>query len=310
MASVSTTSWRDRLAKRLSSGGDREGDKAKRQGNKERQLISHSPEVLLPAHDEEWLVIEMETAFTNGTDRVDGAGISKRRSSANSRNAVSSPSSGKGSVRSPRPPLRATSPNSGPPAHHRRTSAPPTRGTSSQRLEVQNGRSSPRSSSPHRSIMVKKKSSTGSGPGQSLAVVGELPQGPEAPLDDGGGTVSPDMSNFSKVRDTLRIKGVKKKKGGAYSVPHAAPELSFDQVASKYDDPFEAPPSFMDSTEERRPGQDHSFEWVSVPHNKPEYCDHCGETAWGFHRQVMKCSSECVLKHEGHEQEGGVGEKG
>lgn len=296
MASVSTASWRERLTKRWSGGGDRESDKAKRQGGKEERLISH-----LPAASEDWLVIEMETAFTNGTDRVDGPGIAKRRASANSRNAVSSPSpSGKGSVRNPRPPLRATSPNSGPSAHHRKTSAPATRvgggaGGHGQRLEVQNGRSSPRSASPHRSIMVKKKSSTGSSPGQSLAVVGEVPHGPEAPADDG--TVSPDMSNFSKVRDTLRIKGVKKKKGGAYSVPHAPPELTFDhQVASKYDDPFESPPNFMDSTEERRPGQDHSFEWVSVPHNKPEYCDHCGETAWGFHRQVMKCSSEWRLE--------------
>ena len=108
-------------------------------------------------------------------------------------------------------------------------------------------------------------------------------------------------SAFSKVRDTLKIskakKKLRKKKGStAYSV--APVEINFPPESStKYQDPFEAHSSFTDSTEVVPHTQTHDFKPVSIPHNKPEYCDHCGETAWGLYRQVLKCSSESTLTH-------------
>ena len=337
MASASpTTSWLERLSKRL-TGGDQSGDQPREPETQHRVTehnyqLSNSPDVSLPVRDEEWLVldlVEMETAFANGTDRVDGVVMSKRRPGGSARTTTSSPSSIRGSqaaahspsgsrgthgaTRSPKttrttsPSPKATRTTSPSPLTHRKTSAPAKSGHGA-RLDVHavNGRTSPRSASPHRSSM-KKKPALGS-PG--LSRTGAAPQ----PGDEGRHSPPPDTSNFSKVRDTLRIKGVKKKKkkGGAYSVPqYSSDVVSFDSPGSKYDDPFEAAPSFLDSTEERRPGQDHCFEWVSVPHNKPEYCDHCGDLAWGFHRQVMKCSSECVPARGwggGGEGKGGVSE--
>ena len=103
-------------------------------------------------------------------------------------------------------------------------------------------------------------------------------------------------SAFSKVRDTLKISKAKKKlrknkKGSAYSVDPV--EINFP--ATKYQDPFETHPSYTDSLEVASKAQSHDFRPVSIPHNKPEYCDHCSETAWGLYRQVLKCSSECVI---------------
>ena len=96
-------------------------------------------------------------------------------------------------------------------------------------------------------------------------------------------------SAFSKVRDTLRIRKGKKKKG---KVQYTVPELNLPN--SKYQDPFEVQPDYSEN------GMDvdntgHEFKFVSIPHNKPEYCDHCQQTAWGHH-QVLKCSSKlCFL---------------
>ena len=114
--------------------------------------------------------------------------------------------------------------------------------------------------------------------------------GPSSPMDDSSSTGGYQESAFAKVRDTLRIQKVKKKKKGStkqvmqYSVPDFAP-------SSKYQDPFEAQPSFAENGDEPD-ATGHEFSYINIPHNHPEYCDHCGQNAWGHH-QVLKCTSEC-----------------
>lgn len=90
-------------------------------------------------------------------------------------------------------------------------------------------------------------------------------------------------SNFSKLRDTLKIRKGKKKstKVAQYSVP----ELNFPM---KYEDPFEVNADFSDNSTEVT---GHEFIVVDVPHHKPEYCDHCQGAAWG-HNQTLKCTSK------------------
>ena len=68
---------------------------------------------------------------------------------------------------------------------------------------------------------------------------------------------------------------------------YSIPELN---MPHKYQDPFESQPTFTDD-EDSGEGMGHEFDYVSVPHNKPQYCDHCDQTAWGHH-QVLKCTSE------------------
>jgi len=114
---------------------------------------------------------------------------------------------------------------------------------------------------------------------------------------------NPEFS-FAKVRDTLRIHRPKKRKGVKnvpYSAQYSAPEINLSPP-SKYQDPFEASANFMDSTEVPKMGQGHDFKAVSIPHNKPGYCDHCGETAWGLYRQVLKCSKCDFIVHRKCEQ--------
>ena len=101
----------------------------------------------------------------------------------------------------------------------------------------------------------------------------------------------------AKIRDTLRIsrpkrKKDKKKKGLAYSVDPV--KYSAVEITSKYQDPFET--SYAENGEEKT-GHGHDFQPASIPHNKPEYCDHCGDMAWGLYRQVLKCSSELACKN-------------
>ena len=175
-----------------------------------------------------------------------------------------------------------------------------------------NGHASPRSTSPTRSSTRRKQSSSNPpsrNESPNLSEPRKLSQGHEVHTGlhvrhqqqqngkngrSGSPASSPAPSTgesaFSKVRDTLKIskakKKLKKKKGAAYSVDPV--EINFP----KYQDPFEAQPSYTDSMETTSKAQSHDFRPVSIPHNKPEYCDHCGETAWGLYRQVMKCSSE------------------
>lgn len=107
----------------------------------------------------------------------------------------------------------------------------------------------------------------------------------------------PTSSAFEKVRDTLRISRPKKKKKSkgklAYSIvvdpsQMSTPEINL-QHPDKYQDPFETSYAENGDTERK---MDHLFKPASIPHNKPEYCDHCGDMAWGLYRQVLKCSSK------------------
>ena len=176
-----------------------------------------------------------------------------------------------------------------------------------------NGQASPRSTSPSRtsSFSGRRKTSSNNQPARTDSPSpgdrrhDHMKQGHQ---NGKNGRSSPanlssatGESAFSKVRDTLKIskakKKLRKKKGSsAYSV--APVEINFPpESMTKYQDPFEAQASFTDSTEVVPHTQSHDFKPVSIPHNKPEYCDHCGETAWGLYRQVLKCSSESALTH-------------
>lgn len=169
-----------------------------------------------------------------------------------------------------------------------------------------NGQSSPRSTSPNRAGSRRKSSNPPSrteSPNNigdrrhdvhsGLHVKQSHQNGKSDRASPAGSPSATVESAFSKVRDTLKISKaknkLKKKKGTAYSVDPV--EINFPQ-GSKYQDPFEAQPNFTDSVEVTSKSQSHDFKPVSIPHNKPEYCDHCGETAWGLYRQVLKCSSE------------------
>lgn len=106
----------------------------------------------------------------------------------------------------------------------------------------------------------------------------------------------PGASAFEKVRDTLRISRPKKKKKGkklAYSIIVDPSQISTPEInlhdPGKYQDPFET--SYSENGEPEKK-VDHNFKPASIPHNKPEYCDHCGDMAWGLYRQVLKCSSK------------------
>ena len=108
-------------------------------------------------------------------------------------------------------------------------------------------------------------------------------------------------SAFEKVMDTLRINRPKKKKKGkklAYSIVVDPSQIDQSQITTpgenlnRYEDPFET--SFAENGEPEKKF-DHVFKAASIPHNKPEYCDHCGDMAWGLYRQVLKCSSKYFL---------------
>ncbi len=94
--------------------------------------------------------------------------------------------------------------------------------------------------------------------------------------------------NFSKIRDTLRIRKGKKKstKVAQYSVP----ELNFPM---KYEDPFDVYADFGE-TPDISGSSGHNFVSVDVPHHKPEYCDHCQQATMG-HNQTLKCTSKSIV---------------
>ncbi len=249
----------------------------------------------LGTRDEEWCLVDgtdMETVFTG-----DQAGQSqhppRRKSGGMSMRALLGTQlggrSGKGpGDRSPRPGSPSGSPL------QRKSS-----GRSSRHLEVENGGKHvppPRSISPGRNATRLKKGQHSS-PSvlkpdtHTSAGVAPEPSVTVQPPDDAGEPGS-EGASFAKVRDTLKIRRAKKRnkvKPANYSaLQYSAPEINL-QHPSKYQDPFEA--SFSESAEGT--GQGHEFKTVSIPHNKPEYCDHCGDNAWGF-RQVLKCTSESV----------------
>ena len=109
-----------------------------------------------------------------------------------------------------------------------------------------------------------------------------------SPVDD---DVMSQGGAFSKVRDTLRIRKGKKKKGSSTKVAYSVPELS---LPNKYQDPFE--PDFSENGDKMDEGSGHEFSFVSVPHYHPEYCDYCQQAAWGHH-QVLKCASKYYPKY-------------
>ena len=271
------SSWRNRLSRRII--GDRDKD---RENNPPRD-----------AQDEDWLVVdihnsEMEAHLADGQKRK----ISKGH--------LASPAPGLGArsgsigSRSPRSETRLqrpASPQDSPQTNLKRT--PSGRGKKLEVYSQHNGRASPRSASPNRSSVKKK--------GGGILAHPRAPSPSSEPRDSVKERSRPMSSHrgpelsFAKVRDTLKIHKPKKRKGvsNAYSVQYSAPEINLSPPA-KYQDPFEAQATFMDSTEVQKLGQGHDFKPASIPHNKPEYCDHCGETAWGLYRQVLKCSSESV----------------
>lgn len=120
-------------------------------------------------------------------------------------------------------------------------------------------------------------------------------ESPKPPISQEEGEAS--TSAFEKVRDTLRISRPKKKKKAkgklAYSIVVDPSQMSTPEInlhdPGKYQDPFET--SFAENGDMEKK-MDHVFKPASIPHNKPEYCDHCGDMAWGLYRQVLKCSSK------------------
>ncbi|XP_064407242.1 uncharacterized protein LOC135352063 isoform X3 [Halichondria panicea] len=146
-----------------------------------------------------------------------------------------------------------------------------------------------RSSSPNRSPLPKKSSMSSSRSTSSPVPSHTHQNGTKSTAD------MDDSSLASKIRDTLRISRPKKKgtkgKGLAYSI--APVEINMN-ASSKCQDPFET--SCSEGTDAKA-SQDHNFKPVSIPHNKPEYCDVCGEIAWGLYRQVLKCASCEFIVH-------------
>ncbi len=280
--------WRDKLSSILSS--------PVHQGNSTSHQDQSGDTELKNIGDDSWCFIEdtdMESV-SNG----DGTS-STRKKSANKLSPSLGPSLGpRSSSVSGQKSTRSTI--SSPSSLQRSSSS---RGRKPINLDVvQNGRSNGRSSSPGRSISgpgrsnspnrspLPKKSSMSSSRSTSSPVPSHAHQnGTKATAD------MDDSSLASKIRDTLRISRPKKKKGTkgkglAYSVTPV--EINMN-ASSKYQDPFET--SCSEGTDSKA-SQDHSFKPVSIPHNKPEYCDVCGETAWGLYRQVLKCASEsCII---------------
>lgn len=121
-------------------------------------------------------------------------------------------------------------------------------------------------------------------------------ESPKTQVSQGEGEAS---ISFEKVRDTLRISRPKKKKKVkgklAYSIIVDPAQMSTPEInlhdPGKYQDPFET--SYAENGDMEKK-MDHVFKPASIPHNKPEYCDHCGDMAWGLYRQVLKCSSKSM----------------
>ena len=180
------------------------------------------------------------------------------------------------------------------PSRHNRTespsrasSSPATKSSLRVKKNASNsGSNSPTFDTPPPSRAQSQSSSQQNSTAAASAVNG-TENGRKSEDSSGGG-----QAFAAKIRDTLRIsrpkrKKDKKKKGLAYSVDPV--KYSAVEITSKYQDPFET--SYAENGEEKI-GHGHDFQAVSIPHNKPEYCDHCGDMAWGLYRQVLKCSSE------------------
>ena len=181
--------------------------------------------------------------------------------------------------------IRTESPN-------RSSSSPAAKSSLRVKKGTNSGTSSPTlmDTPPPTRALSQPSSQTNSTSQSTAAVNGGTENGQQKSDDSGGG-----QAFAAKIRDTLRIsrpkrKKDKKKKGGAYSVDPV--KYSAVEITSKYQDPFET--SYAENGDEKV-GHGHDFQAASIPHNKPEYCDHCGDMAWGLYRQVLKCSSELSM---------------
>ena len=308
----SSLSWRERLVRKVSGDKGLRSDRdnsSKPIGytNPTRSTRDSASRDASPPLEilNSWDFVEMETAFNgpemNGSSATNSPLLNNKKRPVGS--ARSTSALAKGSVGSPRSVLKHTTRPVSPSLASTRRPGPANGAGSLKGSGIsQNGELlAPRCPSPQLSpvpggVLKKTKSGHSSPVLRSSSPVMVERNGPDSvstsgpdPVPESSKTVDP-----QKVRDTMRVSRVKKKKkvkgSMAYSIdPYAMnspPDLS-----SKYQDPFEAHPQFLDSAEEKKLGVGHEFKPMSVPRNKPEYCDHCGETAWGI-RQVLKCSSE------------------
>lgn len=311
--STNPASWKDRLSSILSSpvhqgtsgGSHQDRDKDKRAANQDTELKS--------VGDEDWCFIDGSSMESTLSATANGGSTENIPGSTKKKQSKSSPSLG---TRSSSVSVRSSrlTGQSSPSSLQRRASG---RGSRPTNLEVvQNGRTTTRSASPGRSSSGGRSGSPNRGSsqhgkksslstGRTASPVSSSPHDTQGQTQtssqQNGGTKSSDKpidprdesSLASKIRDTLRISRPKKKKGSkgkglAYSITPVEINLN---ASPKYNDPFET--SYAENGDDKL-GQGHDFKAAKIPHNKPEYCDHCGETAWGLYRQVLKCSSEFV----------------
>lgn len=323
-----SSSWKAKLSRKLSGGA---GATEKSTAIQLRELTSVVKDEDL---EEDWLFVNDSGAMDGVATETHS--LSKKKSTKlqapNSAQGGLPPRSNSYSSRSPKL-VRPPSPHSGSSPLQRRPSG--RGGGGGNRLEVgsqQNGRtraSSPsraRAGSPSRVVRASSPTSRSrnSSPSRSSSVGSKkmmksslrtsspiephhsssnstsshpVHNGTSHPGGErgGGGLESP--SSFSKVRDTLKITRPKKRKGKGLSYSVVPGDADVSSNPSKYQDPFEASYNAHDTSDEFKLGQGHDFKPVSISHNKPEYCDHCSEMAWGHYRQVVKCSKCDFIAH-------------
>lgn len=294
-----TTSWlREKFARRINSGGSTEGSTVVEVDSipieRYSKTRSHDPFEEEEEEPVDWEVLTLSRPGTTAMDsnQADGgqsANKSSRKISGGQQTrmagALGSPNLGgrssvsgvtRSSLKQDKRHLEIERPVS--------AGAAVQRGTGKKKLlsvnstqNIQSGRTpSPnleRNTSQRSSFRRKTSDQKSSSPGPGLR---------EASPDPGQG------SAFSKVRDTLRIRKGKKKKGT--KVAYSVPEFSF---GNKYQDPFETLPDYGESDDKIDEGMGHEFSFVNVPHHHPEYCDYCQQAAWGHH-QVLKCTSKSL----------------
>ena len=279
-------SWRSKLSSILTSPTHSSSQQSKEQEETELKSV------------EDWQFIEIESSAMDSASSAEGTPTGLRKKSAKSSPSLVPRSSSVSGTRSPRS-LRSPSGSSLQRSVSNRSKKP-----SASNLEVvQNGRPSQRSDSPGRSISgparssspnrspLPRKSALSSG-GRTASPNSLAPESPVPAHQNGtkSGTGGDESSLASKFRDTFRISRPKKKKGKGKGLAYSVTPVEINMnSSSKYSDPFET--SYAEGTDNKI-GHDHDFKAASIPHNKPEYCDHCGETAWGLYRQVLKCSSK------------------
>lgn len=303
--STNATSWKNRLSSILSSPvhqATSSGHQQDKVADKDKKGVIQDTE-LKSVGDEDWCFLDgsqMESALSGNVVSTDNSPASSKKKQLKGSPGLGPRSSSVSATRSSR-----LTGQSSPSSIQRRASG---RGPRPTNLEVvQNGgRVATRSTSPGRSSSGGRSTSPNRGSSQhgkksslssgrtSSPINASSQDASQSAHQNGGTKGSTDESSLaSKIRDTLRISRPKKKKGSkgkglAYSITPVEINLN---ASPKYSDPFET--SYAENGDDKL-GQGHDFKAASIPHNKPEYCDHCGETAWGLYRQVLKCSSESI----------------